>query len=166
MYTSESPRRTRLLASALLIMTFVVGALVGAAGNRLLSAREPDRRAGAAASERESTDRERDRRGPRGRMVDPRLLDEIGVTAQQRARIDAILELRDREAKLLWKDMEPRINAVVKQARGEVRAELTAEQVQKLDSLIAERRARWRQNRENGQASRPHLDTTKNRMER
>ena len=146
MSTADTPRRTRLLASGLLLISFVVGALVGAAGERLLFGDEPGQ---TAANNTPSRQGERDR-GPAPRrsiFLEPGVFDQIGATPEQRQGIQEILTRRDEGAKRIWGEFAPRMDAMMDSTRGEIRARLTEEQRQKLDKLIEERRARMREQR-------------------
>jgi hypothetical protein len=139
---TNSARRTQLLASGLLIVVFAVGCLVGAATDRVLNAREPNEPVSSAAK---SQAKRRDGK-PHGSMIDARMLSEIALTSAQRLVIDSILDIREREAKKLWREWVPRFNAMMEQTRGQVRAQLTADQIKQLDELIEEHRAQRKQN--------------------
>jgi Spy/CpxP family protein refolding chaperone len=144
MNTADTPRRTRLLASGLLLISFVAGALVGAAGERLLTAEKP----AAQVNNEPARPGERDRsRAPRSILLEPGVFEQIGATAEQRQKIQEILTRRDQGAKRIWSEFAPRMDAMMDSTRGEIRARLTAEQRSKLDQLIEERRARYREQR-------------------
>lgn len=163
MTTVETPRRTRLLASGLLMVTFVVGALVGAAAERLLSARTPGAGDRPTASNQSS---ERDRKdGPRGGSIflAPGVFDQIGATPEQRKKIQEILTRREQGAKKIWREFEPRMDAMMDSTRGELRALLTAEQQAKLDQIIKERRARMKEQRGHREGTR--TDTARKKTE-
>jgi len=134
--------RIQLLAGGLLVVTFAVGCLVGAASDRVLNAREPGPATPVAAAN--STKAKNDTKA-RAHLIDSAMLDEIGVTPSQRVIIDSILNIRDREAKKLWKEWEPRFKAMMQETRGQVRAQLTTEQVKQLDVLIEQRKAERKQ---------------------
>ena len=138
----NSVHRTQLLASALLIVVFAVGCLVGAATDRVLSAREPT---GPASSAVQAAEKRRDAK-PHYSMIDARMLNEISLTSAQRLVIDSILDIREREAKKLWREWVPRFNAMMEQTRGQVRKQLTPDQNKQLDELIEEHRAQRKQN--------------------
>lgn len=158
---SDNVQRTRLLASGLLAITFVAGALVGAAGDRLLTAETQEEQPTAPPQTEQQREREPAKRNSRGSiLLDPKVLEELGTTADQRAKINAILERRDQEAKRIYEKMEPEMVAMMKQTREEIRAQLTADQLKRLDQLIDERRARWRQNRNNAPQSKPQGDSS------
>jgi hypothetical protein len=167
MTTVDTPRRTRLLASGLLMVTFVVGALVGAAGAGLLDAREPSpsgRRAEGGkgiAGDRKGT--------PPSRggsiFLAPGVFDQIGATAEQRKNIQDILSRREQGAKRIWSEFEPRMDAMMDSTRGEIRAQLTAEQQAKLDLIIKERRARMKEQRGHRDDGKARTDSTRKKTE-
>ncbi len=177
---SSAPGRTRLLASGLLILTFVAGGLAGAASERLLRAREPEQPVPEATERSSSNNHDRGRRGPgpRSILLEPTVLDQLGVNDKQRKKILSLLAQRDTALQKLWGEMEPRMNALRKEyeprfgslmeaSRAEVRKQMTAEQQKKLDELIQEWRARReaeRQNR-NGPEPRPQSDSGKTKTE-
>ena len=136
---SEQNRRARLMASGLLAITFVVGALAGAAGDRLLSAAQP---ADPQVAQKQPAEPKPHRSG-RGRslLLDPEVLDQLGTTEAQRARIGALLEQRDQEAKRIFSTIEPQLDSMMKRSREDVRAQLTPEQIKKLEQIIAEKSA-------------------------
>jgi Spy/CpxP family protein refolding chaperone len=104
------PGRTRLVGFALIAVTFLVGALAGAAFERVLSA-DAIRRDVPAAE---------DRRG--------HLIDQVDLRPEQRAAIDAILERRSERMKAAWSEISPRMEAITDSARVEIMTVLTAEQ--------------------------------------
>jgi Spy/CpxP family protein refolding chaperone len=131
MMGGDVPRRARLLGMFLLVSTFLAGALSGAAFDRLLAAREP------APAMRKAVEP-----SPRPAPVRPPqdIFDQIGVTADQRAQIDEILERRRIESDALGKTFQ----AMVDSTRAEIRAVLTDEQRAEYERLRAERRAQMR----------------------
>lgn len=130
-------RRTRLVGFGLLVATFIVGALTGAAVDRVVSADE-------APPRRESRDDD-DRR--RGEYV----IDRVEMAADQRAAIDAILERRADRMRAVWRQVEPHLDAVTDSARAEIMQVLTPEQRSEYERMLRERRMR-RQEREDGEA--------------
>ena len=159
----EPLRRTRLQATGLLAITFVVGALVGATGERALKAREPGDKAQAQGARTNRPDNDRGRSSGRrpSILLDPLVLDQIGATADQRARISAILARRDTESRKLWESIEPSMHQMMEQTRQELRNQLNVEQRAQLDQIIKERRARMKEQRDN----KSKLDTTKKKPE-
>lgn len=127
----DSPRQARLLGVALLFATFAIGGLAGAAAVRLSAAREP---AAAAPAAEGRTPREECRRTS--------TLDRVGLTPEQRERVNAVLERRRRETGAFWDEYGPILRAIVDSTRAEIRAVLTDEQRAEYDRLRAERRRR------------------------
>jgi hypothetical protein len=82
-------------------------------------------------------------------MMDSTLLDEIGATAQQRVAINAILDQREQETRLMWREWEARFDTAMKRTRGQIRSYLSEEQIKRLNQAIAERRARRKQAQSN-----------------
>ena len=129
-------RKARLIGSALLIATFIAGALAGAAVIRVVSAEGPD---GERFEHRARFG------GPRGFVLDDQLADEIGLSAEQRTQVRAILERRDREAKEMWGSFQPRLHEFGNAVRGEIHEVLTPAQRERFDSAIDQRRKEWKQ---------------------
>lgn len=165
--TTVERRRTRLLASGLLVVTFVVGALVGAAGERLLDAREPSPGQPVTASDPGVERDHKPEASPRGGSIflAPGVFDQIGATAAQRKNIQDILMRREKGAKRIWTEFEPRMDAMMDSTRGEIRAQLTADQQAKLDQIIKERRARMKEQRGHRDDGKSRTDTTRKKTE-
>jgi len=137
---SAASGRTRLVATLMLAVTFAVGALAGAAGERLLSARKPDETNHSSS---------RSNRGGRGSiLLEPGVFDLLAATQEQRTEITAMIARRDSQVVQIWDGVEPRLEEVFHRSRRDLRLVLDANQELKLDSLLADRRARWKQNRE------------------
>jgi len=124
-----SMNRTRLLGMALLVATFVAGALAGAAFDRVAVARPADAAARAG-------DCERPHGGRKGMVVD-----QVSPTPEQRQRIEAIMERRRTQMDAFWNGEGQRLRSIVDSTREEIRAVLTPEQRAEYDRLMAERRA-------------------------
>lgn len=116
--------RMRTLGVALLAVTFVAGALAGAAVDRVLSADEPDRV-------------ERDRDDDRGRSY---IIDRIEMSEDQRSTIQEILEERSERMRAVWHEVEPRMDAITDSARMEIMEVLSPEQRAEYERKLAERR--------------------------
>jgi hypothetical protein len=101
--------RMRLLGFVLIAVTFLVGGMAGAAVDRVLTA-DTVRRA-APADE------------GRGHVID-----QVPMTAEQRATIDGILERRSERMKAAWSEISPRLEAITDSARMEIMTVLTPEQ--------------------------------------
>ena len=130
----SSGKNARLIGSALLVITFVAGALAGAAVVRVVSAEKPPEEHRAAPV----------RGGPRRLLLDEQFSKELGLTNDQRTRIKTILDRRDAQAKKMWDGFEPRLHEFGKQVHDEIGQVLTADQQKKLDAAIEQRRAAYR----------------------
>lgn len=119
--------RVRLLGFSLLAITFVAGALAGAAIDR------------AVGDEPQASEARQDRRGDdqRGRSW---LIDRVEMSDAQRASIDSILELRAQRMRAVWREVEPQLDAISDSARAEIMAVLTPEQRAEYDKLRDRRR--------------------------
>jgi len=135
----SSGKNARLLGTALLIITFVAGALAGAAVIRVVSAEGPR----PERSENRSM-----RGGPRRLLLDEQFSKELALTSAQRTQIKQILDRRDAQAKQLWSTFEPRLHEFGKQVHDEIAKVLTAEQQKKLDAAIEQHRNTSRKHRE------------------
>ena len=174
---TNEPRRTRLLASGLLVLTFVVGGLAGAATQRVLRGRELEQPVVSATDSTDRGRRERGRgRGPRSILLDPNVLDQLEVNDDQRKIILALLADRDTAAQKLWREMEPRMNAIraefeprfgamMEKSRADVRAVLNAKQLVLLDSMIQVRREQRARENRNAPDSRSPQDSGKTKTE-
>jgi Spy/CpxP family protein refolding chaperone len=129
---TPNPRRMRLAGMALLAVTFVAGALAGTAFGGVLKADEP-----APAAAREC----RDERGPR------HLFEEVDLSPEQRARIDAIMARRRALTDSLWQTDGARIRAAVDSTRAEIRAVMTPAQAAEYDQLRQKHEERKRRER-------------------
>lgn len=117
---------TRMIGFGLLVATFLVGALAGAAVDRVLSADETETRARA----------ERDQDRPRY------VIDEVELEAEQRAAIDTILERRSERMRAIWRESAPRLSAITDSARMEIMEVLTPEQRAEYERRLEARRER------------------------
>lgn len=135
----SSGKNARLLGTALLIITFIAGALAGAAVIEVVKAERPERgrveRGGGGPM----------RGGPRRLLLDDQFSKELGLTDQQRTQITQILDRRDAEAKKMWDQFEPRLHAFGKQVHDEIEKVLTPEQQKKLDVAVEQRRKSFKQ---------------------
>ena len=129
-------KNARLIGTAILVVTFIVGALAGAAVFHVVGAEGP---------RPERTERGPMRGGPRRLLLDDQFDKEIGLTADQRAQIKNILDRRDAEAKRMWSQFEPQLKNFGKQVHDEIQKVLTAEQQKKLDAAIEQRRKTYKQ---------------------
>lgn len=117
----------RLLGFALLLVTFVAGALTGAAVDRVLNAEAADHPA-----------RERADDGDARSYV----IDQVDMAPTQRSEIDAILEQRAERMRAVWKEASPRLEAITDSARLEIMQVLTPEQRAEYERRLDEREQR------------------------
>lgn len=114
---------SRIRVGIVLGLTFAAGL----AGGVALDRRVLDR---PQASERRS---DRDR-GP----VIERFASDLGLTQDQRSRIETILDHYRARMKAIWQDVHPRYSAIVDSARTEIEAVLTPDQVEQYRTLLHE----------------------------
>jgi Spy/CpxP family protein refolding chaperone len=132
----ESLGRIRAQGIAILLLTFVVGVLVGFAGERVRTAR---RAPGPPEMGPETMARFR-----QGNL--PTMFQELNLTPEQVRQIEIIMENGRPRSDAVLDQMLPRLRAVTDSIRQEVRAVLTPEQAAVWDSLAAyERRGRMRE---------------------
>ncbi|MGH7469043.1 MAG: hypothetical protein ACRENP_13895 [Longimicrobiales bacterium] len=153
MANRESPNRTRLLASGLLVLTFVVGALAGAATDRAVSSSETREEQRQPVNSRGGG--RNSHRQPPSIFQRDGVFDSLNATPQQRQAIEAILDRRDREINALFVQIKPNADAIRKETWGEMKAQLTPEQLTKLLQMIADRRERWQRERQHNQDNKP-----------
>ena len=116
--TPPSSPRVRPLVASIIALVFVVGALAGIVGDRLLSPR---------IRLRTATDMSQ-------------VFDRIGLTGEQRMRAEAIAARSAPRSRAIMMDAAERLRAVADSVDAELRAILTPEQRLRLDSLEREPR--------------------------
>jgi Spy/CpxP family protein refolding chaperone len=127
-------KRARVIGVALLLVTFVAGALAGAASERVM--RADDAPAPAPGTEI--------RGGSRRLLLDEQFASELQLTPAQRVEISAIMERRDEQARNVWSEAEPRLRAVGEATRDEIKKVLRPDQVTRMESEFARRHAAWK----------------------
>lgn len=132
LFSAESPTRTRILGSALLLAMFVTGGLAGAAFTRVLNAEEPSP-AGQAGVHCHGPHDKAKRKGA--------WLQQLNLTPEQRVQVEQIMERRRAETRAFWDQEGVRLRAIVDSTRNEVRAVLTPAQRARYDELRARHRA-------------------------
>lgn len=129
------PGRTRLVGFTLIAVVFLVGSMTGAAMDRVISTQATSREA----------------KGQEERTT--HIIDQVEMTDEQRARIDAILERRSERMSATWAEIAPRLDAITDSARAEIMQTLTPEQQAEYERRLDERtreRERRRQERDDG----------------
>src|SRR5262245_1263660 len=127
MINRDSPRRTRLLASGLLLLTFAVGGLAGAATDRAIRKAESNRSHNEQSNGREARNNRDNQYNTRRQwsvFFSPGIFDSLGATPQQKQAIEAILDRRDREVNALYAQIRPSVEAVRRQTWAEMKAQL------------------------------------------
>lgn len=127
-------KNARMIGTALLVITFVAGALAGAAVIRVVSAESRDEKALSAPQPRPM------RGSSRRLLLDDAFAREIGLTTEQRTKLKSIFDRRDVEAKQMWDSFEPQLKQFGQQVHAEVREVLTPEQQAQFDAAIEKRR--------------------------
>ena len=145
-----SGSRTRV--ALLLLLTFVAGMAAGVAADRQFAA------APAEASKQADEDHRRDRRG--GDTTIERFADELGLTDEQRARIDPILEEMREQMSDLFEPVRPAYRDLVDSTRARIEAILTPEQVADYRELLERKYGRDREGRERDRDGDARRDTT------
>lgn len=138
--TPTPANKTRLLGIAMLVLTFVVGALSGAALDRLLVAEPVPAPAVVTPAPTPASDEEPERRSRRGRPSERDIFDQLDLTVEQREKIDEILDRRRAQLDAFWAETRPKVHSLVESTRADIRAILTPEQRAEYDRLRAEAR--------------------------
>lgn len=125
--------RSRLLGFGILVVTFLAGGLAGAAVDRVL-----------AASEAPVAESHGSRDGDGRRYV----IDQIEMDPDQRSAIDAILEERAERMRAVWREVEPRMDAITDSVRRDIMSILTPAQRTEYDRKLEERRERRERDRQ------------------
>lgn len=128
---SGSSTRARMLGVGLLFLMFFAGALSGMAMTRAVEASPGP---ATTAAERDGAVACRDG-GKRTKIID-----QLDLSAEQRARVDAILARRRGQTESFWDSAGPRLRVLMDSTRAEIRAVLTPEQRAEYDRLREERR--------------------------
>ncbi len=123
----EALGRVRAKGIAILLLTFLVGGLAGAAIERARASRNTPEPAAPWWEARRGAVRP-------GRL--PPMFRELNLTDEQRQRIREIMEQARPRTDAVLNEMLPELRAVTDSIQGEIRAVLTPEQAAKLDSLL------------------------------
>ncbi len=143
-------------AMLLLVLTFAAGTAAGVAADRfhLLP--------GTARAEETTASGEERREGRRERQTTiERFADDLGLSAEQRAEIDEILDHYRASVRFLWSEVRPRYRTVIDSARTQIEAVLTPEQVIDYRVLLEERSSRREGNRDQGDRAREGDEPTR-----
>ena len=134
---AQSAFKAKMVAATALVLLFGSGVVVGLAWDSTASASPPE-------EVREDTPGERD--GRRRRMI----VDNVGLSAVQKAAVDSLVVFHRQRMSDLDTDFQPRYRSVITDLREEIKQVLTADQRVTYDLLLAEhdaeRTARRRNN--------------------
>lgn len=142
---SNITSRPRLIGIVLLVATFVAGGFSGAALERRANSKPP-----APEPQVKAQPAERATGGGRAHGHQSSIIDQLDLTATQRATIDSILQDGREKLNAFWKETGPGYHSLVDSTRARVRAVMTPEQQVRYDELRAARRARSRNGEANG----------------
>ena len=123
--------RARVQGLVLLVVVLLAGVLAGAAGERLLSRDYGPPRHGPPWHGPPH--------GPPGRGPFPEVLDRMGLSATQRAKIDSLLRSYRPRSEAILRTVLPQLRAQSDSLRAEVRAALTPAQQRDFDAEMARR---------------------------
>ena len=125
--------RMRLATVAILVLVFAAGGAVGASVYSRIAAPVADTSGTTSAGPQDRTN---------GRRPRTRLVDQVGLTAEQRSAVDSIVERQRTYTGQLWREWRAHLDSVSESTRGEIQNVLTPEQRAFYDSLRAERARR------------------------
>ena len=126
--------RGSLLASGLIVVMLLVGVAGGVGLDRWILRPRPGARGPAAWMRDGRFDPARARDRAAGRLAR-----ELHLTAEQRAKMDSLLRLQQRQAAELMQSIRPRLDSVTARTQAELRAVLSETQQRAFDSLRRER---------------------------
>jgi len=132
----ESGLKARLVTSVVLVLVFGSGLTAGLALDRA-----PEAAPAQAEGRSESGERGRRDRGSRSLLVE-----QVGLTAEQKSQVDAIVEYSRKRMRDLENETQPLYHAIIEETRTAIKEVLTEEQRVAYDALLAER-AREREER-------------------
>lgn len=128
----ESGLKARLVTAVVLALVFGSGVTAGLAWDRAPEATSTTAPAQAGERDvRESGDRSD--RGPR-----PLLVEQVGLTAEQKTQVDEIVENSRQRMRSLEKDTRPQYRAIITETRTAIMEVLTAEQRAEYQTLLSE----------------------------
>lgn len=137
--------RTRV--ALLLFLTFAAGAAAGVAADRLSLV------PGTARAEQPAAEAEPDEDRERRQTTIERFADELELTAEQRRRIEAVLEEFRTDLKTMRAEFHPRWHALIDSTRTRIEAVLTPEQVVEYRALLEAQRDDRRRDDDRGKKS-------------
>ena len=128
----------------LLVLTFVAGTAAGVAADRFgflpgtRNTEVSDRDSGGGRAESRQTESDSAREG---QTTIERFADEIGLSGEQRAEIDDVLERYRSSMRQIWRETRPRYGLLVDSVRTQIESLLTPEQVTQYRELLHSQRS-------------------------
>ncbi len=133
----ESGLKARLVTVVVLALVFGSGVTAGLAWDRTPDAAGTAETAQAERPGEEREVRERGERSDRGRR--PLIVEQVGLTVEQKARVDEIVENSRQRMRSLEKDTRPQYRTIIEETRTAIKGVLTTEQRAEYEILLAER---------------------------
>ena len=133
--------RSSLLAASLLLVTLLFGVIGGVALDRWVLRADAYASGQRAAIPRRMGEQRFDPARLRSEFGG-QLARELGLTAEQRARVDSILQRQQVRSRTLMRQMAPELQRLADSTRAELREVLTPDQWERMQQLRAERMGR------------------------
>ena len=146
----ESGLKARLVTAVVLALVFGSGVTAGLAWEPTAEAARTAEPAQAEDQGGEREVRERGDRSDRGRR--PLLVEQVGLTADQKAQVDVIVENSRQRMRSLEKDTRPQYRAIIEATRTAIKEVLTNEQRVEYETLLSEH-DREREERRRGRSN-------------
>lgn len=132
----ERGLKARLVTVVVLALVFGSGVTAGLAWDRTPGAAPTEAMAQAEHQGGEREDRERSGRSDRDRR--PLLVEQVGLTSEQKTRVDEIVESSRQRMRNLEKDTRPQYHAIIEETRTAIKEVLTTEQRAEYETLLSE----------------------------
>lgn len=134
----ERIAKMQLVSVVILVVVLVAGFLVGVAWDRSVRSDSVDTTA-------PTTQTEGDRRERSGRRL---IVEQVGLSAEQKARVDSLVAYHRDRMEALQREVAPRYRAIIEATRESIKDVLTPDQRAQYDSLLAEHDRRRRERRD------------------
>ncbi len=132
----ESGLKARLVTAVVLALVFGSGVTAGLAWEPTPGTARTAEPAQAEVQDGEREVRERGDRSNRGRR--PLLVEQVGLTVDQKAQVDEIVENSRQRMRSLEKDTRPQYRAIIEETRSAIMGVLTDEQRAEYETILAE----------------------------
>ncbi|GMR13473.1 MAG: hypothetical protein BMS9Abin29_1683 [Gemmatimonadota bacterium] len=133
----ESGLKARVVTAFVLVLVFGSGVTAGLAWNRTPEAAQMAEPGQAEHRGGEREARERGDRSDDGRR--PLLVEQVGLTGEQKAQVDEIVENSRRRMRSLEQDTRPQYRTIIEETRAAIKEVLTTEQRAAYEALLADR---------------------------